>query len=158
MSGDVDQLAHWLAPLLSRLEPAQLRRLARDVARDLRAANAATMRAQRTPDGAPWEPRKRPAKPPKKARRTQRGKLRAQAMFTKLRAAKHLRASAQGSAAVVQFVGRAQRIARVHHFGLRDRVMPGGPMYDYPARELLGITPDMQQKISERIIDHLARP
>lgn len=150
MSDELQQLEHWLAPLLARLQPAQRRQLARDIARELRADNARAMRAQQGPDGQTWEPRKRHS-------RDQRGKLRQGPMFTRLRAAKHLKARASSDAAVVQFMGRAERIARVHHFGLRDRVKPGGPLYDYPARPLLGITPAMRERIEARVLEHLAR-
>lgn len=149
---EIDRLENWLAPLLSRLQPQQLNRLAREVARELRAINAAAMRAQRAPDGQAWAPRK-------KQLRGAKGKIkakRAQAMFTKLRSAQHLKAQAQGGSAVVQITGRAERIARVHHFGLRDRVRPGGPEYDYPARPLLGIPPEFEERLKDRILAHLA--
>jgi phage virion morphogenesis protein len=148
---DIDHLQTWLAPLLAQLSNQQRARLAREVARDLRAANAANMRAQRDPDGQAWEPRKQPL-------RSQRGQVRksAQAMFQKLRTAKHLKASAQGGDAVVQFLGRTERIARVHHLGLRDQVKPGGPQYDYPARPLLGFPDGFEERLKDRILAHLA--
>ncbi|HBC1518811.1 TPA: phage virion morphogenesis protein, partial [Escherichia coli] len=50
----------------------------------------------------------------------------------------------------------AARIARVHQFGERDRVAAG--MYtDYPARELLGITPADERLIQRIIMDNIAR-
>ena len=79
-----------------------------------------------------------------------------QAMFQKLRTAKHLKASAQGSDAVVQFMGRTERIARVHHLGLRDRVKPGGPEYDYPERPLMGFPQGYEDQLKDRILAHLA--
>lgn len=76
-------------------------------------------------------------------------------MFRKLRNAKHLKALAFRDAAVVQFVGRAERLARVHHFGLRDFVSPGGAEYEYPARPLIGITQEQIEQISDVILSHL---
>lgn len=148
---DIASLQTWLAPLLAQLSGQQRMRLAREVARDLRAANAASIRAQRSPDGQAWEPRKQPL-------RAQRGQVRkqAQSMFQKLRTAKHLKAGAQGGDAVVQFLGRTERIARVHHLGLRDRVKPGGPVYDYPARELLGFPDGFEERLKDRILAHLS--
>lgn len=148
---DLDQLSTWLAPLLERLSERERTRLAREVARDLRTVQVANMRAQRGPDGQVWEPRKPQL-------RAQRGKVRKAAapMFQKLRTAKHLKASAQGPDAVVQFLGRAERIARVHHFGLRDLVKPGGPAYQYPERQLLGIPEGYEDRLQERILAHLA--
>ncbi|MBS0501111.1 MAG: phage virion morphogenesis protein [Proteobacteria bacterium] len=149
---ELDRLEHWLAPLLAQLQPQQVNRLAREVARELRALNSAAIRAQQGPDGQAWEPRK-------KQLRDARGKIKAQrqqAMFIKLRNASHLKAQAQGASAVVQFVGRTERIARVHHFGLRDRVKPGGPDYDYPARPLLGFAEGFEERLKERILAHLS--
>ena len=147
---DLDRLSDWMAPLLSRLQPREQRQLAREIARDLRQDNTQRMRAQAGPDGQQWEPRKATT-------RSARGQLRSGPLFTRLGRAKHFKASGSPQEAVVQFVGRAERIARVHHFGLRDRVKPGGPEYDYPARPLLGITQEFEEKLRDRIINHLAR-
>jgi len=152
MADDFLQLEGWLEPLLARLTDAERRRLALDIARDLRRENAATIRAQHGPDGEAWAPRKNPL-------RDQRGQLRkskGQSMFAKLAGAKHLRAQVEGGDAVVGFVGRTERIARVHHFGLRDSVKPGGPQYDYPERPLLGISDDFAKRLQDRLLSHLA--
>ena len=151
---EIERLETWLAPLLQRLSDSERTKLAREVARDLRAVNAANIRAQRGPDGQAWEPRKQ------HPLRGQIGQVRkaakSQAMFQKLRTAKHLKASAQGSDAVVQFMGRTERIARVHHLGLRDRVKPGGPEYDYPERPLMGFPQGYEDQLKDRILAHLA--
>ena len=151
---EIDRLETWLAPLLQRLSDSERTKLAREVARDLRTINAANIRAQRAPDGQAWEPRKQ------HPLRGQIGQVRkaakSQAMFQKLRTAKHLKASAQGSDAVVQFMGRTERIARVHHLGLRDRVKPGGPEYDYPERPLMGFPQGYEDQLKDRILAHLA--
>ena len=154
---ELQALEAWAAQLLHRLQPVQRRRLLVDVARSLRASNAQRLRAQTGPEGNAWEPRK----PPSTALRSQREKLRQKAkqrkpMFAKLRQQKHLKARAQGDAAVVEFAGRAQRIARVHHFGETDAVKPGGPQYRYPARELLGITQDDSDKLRDLLLRHLS--
>lgn len=72
----------------------------------------------------------------------QRGgvKRKAAAMFSKLRTASHLKAGATPDEAYVQFTARASRLARIHHFGLKDRVVPDGPETQYPQRELLGFS------------------
>lgn len=150
---DIQRLEGWLSPLLQKLTPAERKGLARQVARDLRAANVATMKAQQAPDGTPWEPRK-----PNKLRE-ERGTVRRKAkpapMFQKLRAAKHLKAQGLTDEAVLEFVGRADRIARVHHFGLEDRVNPGGPMHRYSARPLLGISEEQLHRIHELVLRQL---
>ena len=124
---DFTALETWAEGMLRKLQPAQQRRLLVDVARRLRTTNAQRMRAQQDPEGQAWEPRK----PPGPALRSKRERLRQaarqrQPMFAKLRQQKHLKARAQGGAAVVEFMGRAQRMARVDHFGETDAVNPGG--------------------------------
>ncbi|WP_287806163.1 phage virion morphogenesis protein [Diaphorobacter sp.] len=148
-------LEAWAEGMLRKLQPAQQRRLLVDVARRLRTANAQRMRAQQDPEGQAWEPRK----PPGPALRSRREQLRQQAqqrqpMFAKLRQQKHLKAHAAGAAAVVEFASRAQRIARVHHFGEEDAVNPGGPRVRYPARELLGISEDDANALRDVLVDH----
>ena len=59
MAEDLAQLETWLEPLIAALSDAERRKLALDVARDLRRENVATMRAQQSPDGEAWAPRKR---------------------------------------------------------------------------------------------------
>lgn len=150
---DLDRLETWAAPLLAKLSAAERRALARTVARDLRRDNAANMRAQRGPDGAAWEPRK--AKLRDQQGRIKKG-AKAQVMFAKLRTAKHLKAQATDSEASVGFDGRTERIARVHHAGLRDRVKSAGPEYDYPARPLLGITAKQIKRIEAILVASLS--
>lgn len=146
---DLQRLESWLAPLLARLDAAQRRSLTREVAQLLRTKTQQNMQLQQAPDGSAWQPRKNRS-------RDKRGRLRTGAMFSKLRKAKHLKAQVLPEGAVVQIVGRAERLARVHHFGLRDRVMANGPEYDYPARPLMGITDELAEQIEDLVIKHLA--
>ena len=152
MANDFAKLEGWLQPLLDRLTDAERRKLALDIARELRRENAATIRAQQGPDGEAWAPRKN-------ALRDQQGQIRkgrrSQTMFAKLAGTKHLRAQVEDGDAVVAFAGRTERIARVHHFGLRDSVKPGGPEYDYPARPLLGITTVQANRMCDMVIARL---
>lgn len=142
-------LAPHLAGLLSALGPAARRALARDVARELRAAQVRRIAAQRNPDGSGFEPR-RPRL------RAKSGRIR-RAMFARLRTTRHLRTESSADAALVVIAGRAARIARVHQYGLTDRVSPRGPRHRYAARELLGFTDADRQSIADRVLDHLAR-
>lgn len=156
---ELKPLENWAAALLAQLQPAQRRRLLADMARNLRSANAQRMRAQTDDEGQPWQQRK----PPGPALRSQRERLRQQAqlkkpMFSKLRLAKHLKARAEGDdSAVVEFASRAQRIARVHHWGETDAVNPGGPRVQYPARPLLGISEDDAKSLRTALLDSLLR-
>ncbi|PMS20195.1 hypothetical protein C0Z18_12265 [Trinickia dabaoshanensis] len=51
----------------------------------------------------------------------------------------------------VGFGGRMARLARVHQFGEKATINPGGPEYRYPARVLLGLT-DVERVM---VRDHL---
>ncbi|BCN08517.1 phage virion morphogenesis protein [Ralstonia pseudosolanacearum] len=130
MSG-LHKLDAYLAGLLAKLEAPQRRALARAVAVELRRRQSARIAAQRNPDGTPYEPRKPQL-------RHKRGGVRRK-MFTRLRMARYMRIEADPNTAVVTFAGTAQRIAQVHHFGLRDRVNRNGLTAQYPARALLGL-------------------
>lgn len=156
MADDLTALEGWVEPLLARLEPAARRRLALDVARDLRRLQADRMRAQRAPDGSAWAPRKQPARNARGAikRKAQAGK-RGMEMFRKLRTPRHLQARASADEALVQIAARSQRIARIHHFGLTDDVQRGGPAYDYPARPLIGFGDDGREQVRRLVLDHL---
>lgn len=78
--------------------------------------------------------------------RTKQGRVKRR-MFTKLKTAKYLKAQANASQAEVQFTGQVQRIARVHHYGLRDRVSRGRGKIKYMARPLLGINEEIKSSV-----------
>lgn len=76
-------------------------------------------------------------------------------MFRRLRTARFLKTSATSEGAEVGFSGAAARIARVHQFGLRDKVNSSGAMATYPRRELLGLSKADRMAIARRVIDSL---
>ncbi|WP_223275301.1 MULTISPECIES: phage virion morphogenesis protein [Delftia] len=80
---------------------------------------------------------------------------RAQMMLVRMASPKHLGARGTQNGAEVGFFGRAERIARVHHFGERDSVRPGGPQYDYPARPLLGIGRMEREAVLAAVLNYL---
>ncbi|BBB66590.1 hypothetical protein UNDYM_2337 [Undibacterium sp. YM2] len=61
-------------------------------------------------------------------------------MFNKLRTNTHLKAKADGNGLEVGFYGRVARIAWVHQYGLRDRVVAGGGDVQYKERQVLGFS------------------
>ncbi|MGQ7261202.1 phage virion morphogenesis protein [Vreelandella sp. V005] len=150
MSDELQQLEEWLTPLINKLSPKERRVLAREVARDLRIANRDRIKAQTNPDGTPYEPRTE--------LRGRSGRIRRKAMFTKIRTAKYLRIKTTADTAEMGFLGRVARIARVHHYGLRDRVEPGGPQHQYARRELIGITAKDADRIADSVLNHLTPP
>ncbi|VVE41412.1 phage virion morphogenesis protein [Pandoraea communis] len=149
MAGDIRELDAWAVELLNSLSHSGRRVLARQIAGELRREQQARISAQTNPDGSPYEPRK-------PQMRGKAGRIRRK-MFSKLRTTRYLKIDATADSAVVAFTGQVQRIARVHHFGLRDRVERNGPTVKYEARELLGITDRDQETIADLIIKHVAR-
>ncbi|WP_027711610.1 phage virion morphogenesis protein [Dickeya chrysanthemi] len=128
---DFQHVEGWLAALLAKLTPAERKTLLREVARDLRKRQQDRIRLQQNPDGSAFEPRR-------VSPREKPGRIRRQ-MFRKLRTAKYLKATATANVAEVGFTGNVQRMARVHHYGLRDKVRERGAVVKYPARQLLGM-------------------
>lgn len=133
---ELQQVDAWLTALLANLGPAERKRMLRELAQQLRRTQQQNIRLQRNPDGSGYEPRRVTA-------RTKQGRIKRQ-MFTKLRTAKYLKVTAGSESASVQFEGKVQRIARVHHYGLRDRVSHKGPEIRYTERRLLGVNNEVQ--------------
>jgi len=144
---DLDQLETWAGALLAKLSPAEVRKFARTIAQDLRRSQRRRILAQRNPDGSAFAPRK--------LRTGGTKRLRAGKMFNKISQAKYLKAKSEGDSAVVEFTGPAERIARIHQFGLRDRVAPRGPEVRYPSRQLLGFTAAELERVRDLILQHL---
>lgn len=133
---DLQRVDDWLAALLANLEPAARNRMMRQLAQELRRSQQLNIRLQRNPDGTAFEARRVTAK-------SKKGRIKRQ-MFAKLRTTKYLKTAATADSASVQFDGKVQRIARVHHYGLRDRVRRNGPEARYPARRLLGVNDEVE--------------
>lgn len=133
---DLQRVDDWLAALLANLEPAARNRMMRQLAQELRRSQQQNIRLQRNPDGTAFDARRVTA-------RSKKGRIKRQ-MFAKLRTTKYLKTAATADSASVQFDGKVQRIARVHHYGLRDRVRRNGPEARYPARRLLGVNDEVE--------------
>lgn len=148
---DLEALDDWAAPLLQRLEPAGRAKLAKELAKHLRRSQQQRIAAQLNPDGTPYTPR-RPLR-----LRDKQGRVKRKAkMFQKLRTATYLKASGDAKAVTVAFAGRIGRIARVHQYGLRDRIAPRGPMAHYEKRELLGFTVADQEQLKDKVLAYLS--
>lgn len=111
---ELEPLETKLTALLANLSPAARKKMATDIARKLRASQQQNIKRQQAPDCTQFKPRKAQPLRGKKERIKRE-------MFAKLRTAKYMKAKGSGDNAVVQFTGRVQRMARVHHYGLRDR-------------------------------------
>ncbi|MEB6579768.1 phage virion morphogenesis protein [Enterobacter quasiroggenkampii] len=136
---DLQRVDDWLAALLANLEPAARNRIMRQLAQELRRSQQQNIRLQRNPDGTAFEPRRVTA-------RSKKGRIKRQ-MFAKLRTTKYMKTAATADSACVYFDGKVQRIARVHHYGLRDRVNKKGLIVKYPRRTLLGFSEQMKEMV-----------
>lgn len=146
---ELHEVDAWLAALLSQLEPAARKKMLREVARDVRRIQQANITAQRSPDGTAWEPRRVSA-------RSKKGRIR-RGMFAKLKTAKYLKALANTDNAEIIFVPRVQKLACVHHYGLRDRVNRHGTEAKYAERPLLGLNDDSEATIKRILVGWLTK-
>lgn len=137
-----------LKGLLDAMSPAARRRLAVDIAKRLRQSQQQRIKSQKAPDGTAYAPRK-----PQRIRE-KKGRVKRE-MFAKLRTARYMKATGNDSAAVVEFTGKVQRIARVHQYGLKDKTKKNGPEISYPKRTLLGFSTDDKNITRDAIIEHI---
>ncbi|MDU3926026.1 MAG: phage virion morphogenesis protein [Enterobacter asburiae] len=144
---DLQRVDDWLAALLANLEPAARNRMMRQLAQELRRSQQQNIRLQRNPDGTAFEARRMTA-------RSKKGRIKRQ-MFAKLRTTKYLKTAATADSASVQFEGKVQRIARVHHYGLRERVSRRGPEVRYAERRLLGINNGVEAMVKDTLFKWL---
>lgn len=137
-----------LAGLLAALSPAGRRKLAGEIAKQLRTAQQQRIKQQKAPDGSPYQARKR------QPLRAKQGRIK-RAMFQKLRTNRYMKASGRENGAVVEFTGKVQRIARVHQYGLKDRPNAHAQDVQYAERQLLGFSQTDKQRIESLIIECL---
>lgn len=141
-----------LSALIANLSPASRKKMAAEIAKKLRASQQANIKAQRAPDGTPFAARK------KQPIRAKKGRVKRE-MFAKLRTNKYMKAKGTSNDATVEFTGKVQRMARVHHYGLRDRPSKRSNEKDvqYDSRPLLGLSKDDMSEIESIIMDHLGK-
>ncbi|WP_416411584.1 phage virion morphogenesis protein [Pantoea sp. App145] len=138
-----------LNALINNLSAPARKEMARNIARKLRASQQDNIKRQQAPDGTPFKPRKtQPV-------RNKKGLLKRE-MFAKLRTAKYMKVHADSDSALIEFTGRVQRMARVHHYGLRDRPSRKGKEVQYEVRPLLGVSKNDLDMIQTVMIDYLS--
>lgn len=134
-----------LEALISSLSAPARKEMARTIAKKLRASQQQNIKRQQAPDGTPFKARKtQPV-------RSKKGRIKRE-MFAKLRTAKYMKTQASPNEAVIEFAGNVQRIARVHHYGLRDRPSLRVKDMKYEERPLLGIATKETKLILESIM------
>ncbi len=137
-----------LAGLLAALSPAGRRRLAGEIAKELRKSQQQRIKQQKAPDGSPYQARKR------QPLRAKTGRIK-RAMFLKIRTNRYMKASGRENSAVVEFTGKVQHIARVHQYGLKDRPNLHCRDVQYAERQLLGISQTEKDLIEMLVVKHL---
>ena len=68
---------------------------------------------------------------------------------------KYLKAQANANVAEVAFVPGVQKLVRVHHYGLRDRVNRRGTEVKYAERPLLGVNKEIKDSVLEALMHWL---
>lgn len=138
-----------LAGLIASLSPAARRKMTAEIAKQLRVSQQQRIKRQQAPDGTPYAARKRQPVKGKKGRVKRE-------MFVRLRTNRYMKAKGLNEAAVVEFVGRVQRMARVHQEGLRDKPNRYSEGVQYDARPLLGCSKYDEKLVSNLIIKVLS--
>lgn len=147
----MSELTHFeqrLSGLIEKLSPASRRQLATKIAKALRASQQQRIKRQQTPEGTAYAARKT------QPIRGKKGRVK-RAMFIKLRTNRYMKANSSPDEAVVEFAGRVERMARVHHFGLRDRPSVHSKYVQYDERSLLGFDNVTLKEIEITYIKHI---
>lgn len=136
--------------LLAALSPAARRKLAGEIAKELRKSQQQRIKQQKAPDGSPYQARKR------QPLRAKTGRIK-QAMFQKLRTSRYMKASVRENIAVLEFTGKVQRIARIHQYGLKDRPNVHAHDVQYAERQLLGFSLEDKSFTEKFIIRYMSK-
>ena len=139
----LSDLEPWAKSILNSLEPKARKPLLRQMAIALRRENQKRITAQTDPEGQKWPPRRKSG-----GKAAQKKK-----MMLGLRKARSMRIKASTEGFSVGFTGSNAKIARIHHYGLRQYI--AGRNVQYPKRELLGITTKDREIMQNILITHI---
>lgn len=150
MSDGLTQYHQYADGILNQLSTKNRSKLAKEIAKKLRESNRKRMVAQIQSNGTPFTPRKQ------LNLRSKKGQVRRK-MFSKMRTIKYLKINANANSATVNFLNHTARIAKVHQYGLRDRVNKDKTLWVvYPKRQLLGINQADLLMIEQITLAHLS--
>ncbi|MBS0878998.1 phage virion morphogenesis protein [Pantoea sp. JGM49] len=147
---DLQMVNDRLNALIGNLSASARKEMARNIAKKLRASQQKNIKNQQAPDGTPFKPRKT------QPIRSKKGRVKRE-MFARLRTAKYMKVQATSDEAVVEFTGRVQRMARIHHYGLRDRPSRNGKEVQYESRPLLGLSDEDLSIVHEVVLAIVVR-
>jgi len=145
---ELKALTEYLGGMLSQLSDGERRKLEMSIARKLRASQKKRIGRQQNPDGSIYAPRKNRL-------RDKKDKIKNK-MFNVIKNAKYMRTARTAEGIAVGFAGRVAFIARVHQYGLRDKVDKDGPTVKYESRELLGFTSDEIKMIETDVLSYIS--
>lgn len=145
---NLELLTEHLGVMLQKLSEAERRKLEMSIGRKIRASQKMRITRQKNPDGSAFVPRK-------KRLRDKKNKIKNK-MFNVIKNAKYMRVQRTAQGMAIGFTGRIAFIARVHQFGLVDKVDRDGPSVKYDSRELLGFTEEEIKMIEADVLEHLA--
>lgn len=145
---DLQALTEHIGAMLNQLSDAERHKLEMKVARKLRTSQKSRITKQQDPSGSSYIPRKFRL-------RDKKNKIKNK-MFNAIKNAKYMRIERTPEGIAIGFMGRVASIARVHQFGLRDKVEKDGPTVKYASRELLGFTPEEINMIENEVLQHLS--
>ncbi|MDR1229700.1 MAG: phage virion morphogenesis protein [Azoarcus sp.] len=149
MSADIEGLTEVdmaLDGLAAALSPAGRRKLGLKLGQLLRRENQCRIAANVAPDGTAFAPRLR-----QKGKKARRGK-----MFRKLRQSRNMQITRSPDEVKLAFRSHTNRLAVVHHFGLRDKVTPKAKKQTkYAARPLLGFSRADLDAIEMLLLTHV---
>lgn len=137
-----------MQPYLAIFTPAERAKLLRYLTNGLRHRQSQRIAQQHNPDGTEFEPRQQAKNKTKNVSNKRK-------MFLKLRQARHLKTRVTSEQGAIGYRGRIANIARIHQEGLLSRVSKGGSLYQYPVRELLGLSDDDQDWLMHEISSFL---
>lgn len=148
----VDEVNAKLNALINNLSPQARRTLAKNIGQQLRKSQQKRIASQQNPDGTAFEPRKKTKQLGKK-----KGRIKRQAMFAKLRTARHLKLNTTQQHINIGFQGSSATIANIHQQGLKARVRKDRDYkVQYAQRELLGFTDEDKKLIEDLVIEQLS--
>lgn len=152
MTNRLEALEDWAAGLLGQLEPASRNKLARSAGQVLRRSQQQRIIAQQNPDGSKYAARKWRNLRGKQGRMKRKAK-----MFHKLRTATFLKLQGDAQLISLGYIGRASRIAKVHHYGLKDKAERDAADVQYARRQILGFSHHDLKILRDLLLLHIAK-
>lgn len=141
---DLEFINDYIDGLIGKLKPDARRKLAQELARKFRKENQKRITRQVEPSGKRFAERKK-----KKIKKK---------MFLKLKTARFLKTQATPNSATVFLTDKVSKMARVHQYGLRGRILrTSAKTTTYPKRELIGFSASDLQMIDHIMLEHLER-